>query len=424
MEAQPVSGIAALGLVGCSSTESSSGTPTAETGSDQVITPTYPAYARTLDVTEKDIVRTEDADVVVVGSGSAGTFAAIRAAERGAHVIWLEKTTAKGGTSTITEGLTAFDGEQQRATGEASDLNGIYTALMDWHNWGAKTEAFQTYFDFSGKAVDWAVSHGASLVYSGNPKKPHYSPVDAQGNWMNIGTGVLTPLWEYGETLDNLDFRLETPAVNIIVDNGTVKGVYAQEADGIVRINAKSVIMATGGFASNVDMGKEWLRVPAERIKFMSFEGQDGDGINMALAAGAARHAPTTVNYGLTTIEGSAWDSQLTIFTVWCPSWRVDMPDALLPAGKPLPFVTTPACGSTMKRNWKSSTLRCSTQQYRAKRPPLRCSTPIMSQRMADSAISTTAVEFPKEISRKSARTALPVFVDDTLEGLAAPNGN
>ena len=168
---------------------------------------------------------------------------------------------------------------------------------MDWHNWGAKTEAFQTYFDFSGKAVDWAVSHGASLVYSGNPKKPHYSPVDAQGNWMNIGTGVLTPLWEYGETLDNLDFRLETPAVNIIVDNGTVKGVYAQEADGIVRINAKSVIMATGGFASNVDMGKEWLRVPAERIKFMSFEGQDGDGINMALAAGAARHAPTTVNY-------------------------------------------------------------------------------------------------------------------------------
>ena len=63
-----VSGIAALGLVGCSSTESSSGTPTAETGSDQVITPTYPAYARTLDVTEKDIVRTEDADVVVVGS--------------------------------------------------------------------------------------------------------------------------------------------------------------------------------------------------------------------------------------------------------------------------------------------------------------------------------------------------------------------
>lgn len=418
-----VSGIAALGLVGCSSTESSSGTPTAETGSDQVITPTYPAYARTLDVTEKDIVRTEDADVVVVGSGSAGTFAAIRAAERGAHVIWLEKTTAKGGTSTITEGLTAFDGEQQRATGEASDLNGIYTALMDWHNWGAKTEAFQTYFDFSGKAVDWAVSHGASLVYSGNPKKPHYSPVDAQGNWMNIGTGVLTPLWEYGETLDNLDFRLETPAVNIIVDNGTVKGVYAQEADGIVRINAKSVIMATGGFASNVDMGKEWLRVPAERIKFMSFEGQDGDGINMALAAGAARHAPTTVNYGLTTIEGSAWDSQLTIFTVWCPSWRVDMPDAILPAGKPLPFVNH--AGVRFYNEAKLEELNTSM-----------LNTAVSSQKAAFAVFDADHVatyggfgdfNYGSGISEgdfaKERENSPAVFVDDTLEGLAAQMG-
>ena len=46
-----------------------------------------PAYARTLDITENDVIRTEDADIVVVGSGSAGTFAAVRAAERGARVI-------------------------------------------------------------------------------------------------------------------------------------------------------------------------------------------------------------------------------------------------------------------------------------------------------------------------------------------------
>lgn len=334
-----VSGLAALGLAGCSSPSKTSTADTGQQADASSITPSYPAYARTVAVAESDIVRTDDADIVVVGSGSAGTFAAVRAAERGARVIWLEKTTAKGGTSAITEGLTAFDAEQQRATGESSDLDGIYTMLMDWHNWGAKTEAFQTYFDFSGKAIDWAISHGANLIYSGNPKKPHYSAADAEGNWMNIGTGVLAPLWQYGEAMDNLDFRIGTPAVNIIVEDGAVKGVYAQEKNGIVRINAKAVIMATGGFAGNVDMGREWLRVPADHIKFLSFEGQDGDGINMALAAGAARHAPTTVNYGLTTIEGAAWDSQLTIFTVWCPSWRVDMPDALLPAGKPLPFV-------------------------------------------------------------------------------------
>lgn len=416
-----ISGIAALGLAGCSSSQNG-GMSAAGTSEAAVITPAYPAYARTIDITEHDIVRTEDADIVVVGSGSAGTFAAIRAAERGARVIWLEKTSAKGGTSTITEGLTAFDGEQQRKTGEKSDLNGIYTALMDWHNWGAKTEAFQMYFDFSGKAVDWAVSHGANLVYSGNPKKPHYSAADAQGNWMNIGTGVLAPLWQYGESLENLDFRQETPAVNIIVENSAVRGVYAQASDGIVRINVNAVIMATGGFASNVDMGKEWLRVPAERIKFMSFDGQDGDGINMALAAGAVRHAPTTVNYGLTTIEGSAWDSQLTIFTVWCPSWRVDL-DGLLPAGKPIPFVNH--AGVRFYNEAKLEELNTSM-----------LNTAVASQKAAFAIFDADHVatyggfgdfnygsgisegDFAEECSSSPA-----VFSDDTLEGLAAKMG-
>lgn len=412
-----VSSIAALGLAGCASSQKTA-TPTAATGTEGIITPSYPAYARTLDIAENDVIRTEDADIVVVGSGSAGTFAAVRAAERGARVIWLEKTSSKGGTSTITEGLTAFDAEQQRATGEKSDLKGIYTMLMDWHNWGAKTEAFQTYFDFSGKAIDWAISHGANLVYSGNPKKPHYSAVDDQGNWMNIGTGVLAPLWEYGDSLDNLDFRIETPAVNIVVENGAVKGIYAQEADGIVRINAQAVIMATGGFASNVEMAREWLRVPAERIKFMSFEGQDGDGINMALAAGASRHAPTTVNYGLTTIEGSAWDSQLSIFTVWCPSWRVDL-DGILPAGKPIPFVNH--TGVRFYNETKLEELNTSM-----------LNTAIASQKAAFAVFDADHVatyggfgdfNYGTGISegdfRAECESSPAVFSDDTLEGLA-----
>ena len=53
---------------------------------------------------------------------------------------------------------------------------------------------------------------------------------DEAGNWVNNGEGMLKPLWAYGETLDNLDFRLESPAVNIILDNEGVGGVYAKAA--------------------------------------------------------------------------------------------------------------------------------------------------------------------------------------------------
>lgn len=168
-----VSGIAALGLVGCSSTESSSGTPTAETGSDQVITPTYPAYARTLDVTEKDIVRTEDADVVVVGSGSAGHFWPPSGRQSAAPMLFGSRRQLPKGELPRSPRASPHSMESSNVPRVRLAIStGIYTALMDWHNWGAKTEAFQTYFDFSGKAVDWAVSHGASLVYSGNPKSP------------------------------------------------------------------------------------------------------------------------------------------------------------------------------------------------------------------------------------------------------------
>lgn len=340
-------GGALAGLSGCSGgrVSSSSGEPSAaDAGSgasrgDDNIVGKGMWYSKLTEISPNDVSRVDEADIVVVGSGSSGTFAAIRAAERGAKVIWLEKTNLKGGTSTVTEGFTAFNATPQVETGELTDTLPIFNMLMDWHYYGAKSEAFNLYFDNSNLATDWAIAHGARLKYNGRPQKPHYECYDDDGKWMQIGEGMLEPLWTYGDTMSNLDFRLETPAINISCSGGAVDGVYAQEPDGsIILIKSKAVVMATGGFASNVEMGKEWLRVPANRIQFLGFDGQDGDGINMSLNAGAGRHAPTSVNYGLTTIEGSPWNSMLTIFTVWCPSWRVD-PAGTIPAGKSIPFV-------------------------------------------------------------------------------------
>ena len=115
--------------------------------------------------------------------------------------------------------------------------------------------------------------------------------------------GPLAIHWE------NLDFRLETPAVNVIVEDGVVKGVYAQSGDDIIRINAKATILATGGFGKNPEMCAERLRVPSERVVFLGFDGQDGDGINMALEAGAAPQAPSSVMYGLSKACGESWSS-------------------------------------------------------------------------------------------------------------------
>ena len=157
---------------------------------------------------------------------------------------------------------------------------------------------------------------------------------DEEGNWTNNGEGMLKPLWAYGETLDNLDFRLETPAVNIILDDEGVGGVYAKSGDDLVRINAKATVLATGGFGKNPEMCAERLRVPSERVVFLGFDGQDGDGINMALTAGALPQAPSAIMYGLSKACGESWSSMLSIFTQWPPSYRYP-----LEIGKTLPMV-------------------------------------------------------------------------------------
>lgn len=320
------------GLAGCTPETPSS---LVDTGSSHGNT-SSPSFSssRLIDVRESDVVGEETCDIVVCGSGSAGTYAAIRAAELGAKVIWLEKTGMKGGTSTVTEGTLAYNTKAQVATGDTTDLQTEFETYMQWHNWGAYAPGVWSFLDNSGAAIDWAIDCGALLATGGAGFGGLHSCFDAEGNWLNNGEGMLKPLWAYGDTLENLDFRLETPAVNIIVEKGKVVGVYAKSSEGIIRVNAQATVLATGGFGKNPEMCAERLRIPSERVAFLGFDGQDGDGINMALSAGAAPQAPTAVMYGLSKICGESWSSMLSVFTQWPPSYRYP-----LEIGKTLPMV-------------------------------------------------------------------------------------
>lgn len=316
---------AAAGLTGCApSSNSLAGTGKGDAKSQLT-------SSRLIDVADADVAATEECDVVVCGSGSAGTYAAVRAAERGAKVIWLEKTSMKGGTSTVTEGINAPNTKDQVEAGQLVDTQADFESLMGWHSWSAYGPGIWCYLDNAGPAIDWAIEHGAQLFGDG----PMFTCFNEEGKWINMGEGMLSHLWAFGETLPNLDFRLETPAVNIVLEDGKVGGVYAQSPDGaITRINAKAVVLATGGFGRNPEMCAERLRVPAERVVFLGFDGQEGDGINMALAAGGLSQAPSAVMFGLSKVREESWDSILSIFTQWPPSWRAPQEE-----GKTLPMV-------------------------------------------------------------------------------------
>ena len=123
--------MAAVGLAGCA--PSNAGLPSTDTDASGTSThkgADRPLSSRLVEVDEGDVARTEECDVVVCGSGSAGTYAAIRAAELGARVIWLEKTSLKGGTSTITEGTLMRRGPQTCRPSSKLTCSGTIGVLM------------------------------------------------------------------------------------------------------------------------------------------------------------------------------------------------------------------------------------------------------------------------------------------------------
>ncbi|MBG6249425.1 FAD-binding protein, partial [Candidatus Symbiopectobacterium sp. PLON1] len=89
---------------------------------------------------------------------------------------------------------------------------------------------------------------------------------------------------------------LKTAGKQLITDEkGKVVGLMAESSAGeSIRINAKTVVIATGGFGSNKEMLTEYTRFPD--VEVVGIPGKVGDGIKMAWAAGAAKDGREFIN--------------------------------------------------------------------------------------------------------------------------------
>lgn len=290
IELTGVAGIAAATLTACASSTSSEG-ESDEQADGAVESP----------------VETLEADVVVCGSGTAGTYAAVRAAELGAAVVWLEKNSTLGGTSAITEGIATIDGINMREAGIDPLKDQLYHDFMESQNWGAVPEVLAAYIENNGPATDWAIGNGARIQYAPVSPDTYWGGVcfADDGSFMHLGEGMLQPLWDLGETMDNLELCLSTPATSLIMDGGKVSGVMAQGQSGPVRINAKAVILATGGFADNIEMVEQYVDLGCDGVYFLGIPGRDGEGINMALSAGGKLHGAGAAMYTSGMVEGT-----------------------------------------------------------------------------------------------------------------------
>ncbi len=236
------------------------------------------------DTKKSSEVVTLDTDVLVVGMGGSGTAAALSAAENGASVIAIDKAGKWGGTSAITSGPMAINVPSQVAaeipewtdpiTKEVitkpagQNLIDAEALYKDWLAYTtvdgvqtAKPEMIRLMMDESGYTIDWLTTYGFSFEpatgFAGNSWAA-YTPI--------TGAKQMTEQF-YAAAYDNFTnklagkYMLETEAYDLIVTDGKVTGVLARNiVDGTEYIiNAKAVILATGGFAGSGKMEETYL---------------------------------------------------------------------------------------------------------------------------------------------------------------------
>ena len=280
--------------------------------------------------------QTVETDVVVVGAGGAGMTAAINAAHAGKNVLIVEKMPYAGGNSTKATGGMNAAGTKYQAQIEFTNAKGVEntlaTAKEKWagneaitalaetvqKQWDAYQADPQGYFDTpelmaldtmiggkgindsalvetlcsnSADAIDWLDEHGITLhsvsSFGGASVKRIHRPVNAEGKTVSVGSYMI-PLLQENCDKAGVQTLLNTTATELLTDaNGAVVGVKATGSTGeTITVNAKAVVLTTGGFGANLDMVTEYK---PELKGFMTTNaaGAQGQGIEMATAVGA-----------------------------------------------------------------------------------------------------------------------------------------
>ena len=279
---------------------------------------------------------TVEADIVVVGAGGAGMTAAISAAKEGKSVVIVESQSMVGGNSVrATGGLNAThtpaqdENEFNEAAGVEKTLataaesyadNETITALAatvaeQWAEYQANPvgyfdsvelmeldtmiggkgvnnpELVEVLCSNSADAIEWLASIGIDMPsvssFGGASAKRIHRPLNDEGKVVSVGSYMI-PLLEKNCEEAGVEILFNTTANEILTDdNGAAVGIVATGKNGeTVTVNAKAVVLATGGFGANLEKVVEYK---PDLAGFMTTNaaGAQGQGIDMAVAIGA-----------------------------------------------------------------------------------------------------------------------------------------
>jgi len=229
-------------------------------------------------------IKVMDCDLVVLGAGGSGLFAAVKACDLAVKkVIILEKAKKPGGATYFAGGLgtvkdTTWAKQAGWQVGEPQHISG---QIFDWFVSKGGADAFFK-VNKPGENARSAISEQQRTEKYKNLPDPSIGP--GRG-----GSFIVDKMVECCQK-QGIQILYETPARKFITDDkGKVSGVLADTKEGQLLVNCKACVIAAGGFGRNYEkLQKHW---PEEfnnkEIFFLCPPGMMGDGIDMAEKIGA-----------------------------------------------------------------------------------------------------------------------------------------
>ncbi len=209
------------------------------------------AYQQAVDTAQDEELT---ADLVVVGTGGAGTAAALVAAQAGKSVVIVEKNNYVGGNTKLSSGFFAIGSKFQKEKGIDVSVDEAVKQLLEFNHYLSNGPLTRAVVEKSAETVEWLDSLGMEVyLQEGTTQFAHEGDnykAQSYHKYKDTSAGfdkLYAKLQELGATL-----KLNTTMEELIEEDGVVKGIVAKKSSGgTLTVRAKATIVATGGYGAN-----------------------------------------------------------------------------------------------------------------------------------------------------------------------------
>ena len=229
-------------------------------------------------------------DLVAIGGGFAGLCSAVRGAELGLRTAVLEAGSSESYpcSSRWAGGIFHVSYHDVKLTPDE-----LVVAINHQTNGQTDQELAAAIAADAGRTVDWLAAQGAAFTQASPigwhrfTLAPPRRPVAGQ-DWRERGPDRL--LGELRRRLEERQGRLllGTRTASLRVEGGQVVGVTAHRDGAVLEIGADAFVIADGGFPGNTELFRQYIGPRPDRVLMRHAGTAIGDGLTMAVEAGAA----------------------------------------------------------------------------------------------------------------------------------------